>query len=102
MKGERSGQGAGLLDEQLKIVVKLGGDTEAPGEPIVGGDQLAAVADGDRPGTDLREHPQPDECDRDRVAILANGDHRLGVHPRRCLFGGGRRFKGKGAKERAL
>jgi hypothetical protein len=50
-------------------------------------DQAAVVGDPDLACADPRVHPQPDQCDRDRVTVLADRDHRLAVDPRRGLLG---------------
>ena len=51
------------------------------------GDHVAVVGDADLARADPGVHPQPDQGDRDRVAVLADRDHRLGIDARRGLFG---------------
>jgi len=45
------------------------------------------VADHDLARTDPRRHPQADQGDRDRVAVLPDRHQRLRIHARRCLLG---------------
>jgi hypothetical protein len=46
------------------------------------GDLAATVVDRDLPGADARADPQARQRDRNRVAVLADRDQRLGVHAR--------------------
>ena len=39
------GERAGLVDQQLEVMVKLGRDPEPPGQAVVAGDRLAVVGD---------------------------------------------------------
>ena len=60
----------------------------APGETLVGGDDLAVVPDRDLPRADLGADPHPDQAGGDRVAVLADRDQRLGVNAGARLLGG--------------
>jgi hypothetical protein len=81
LKRERVLHAAGPALEQLEVVVKLGARAKAAVQALVDRDHLAAVVDRDLPGADARTDPQPGEGDRDRVAVLADGDQRLLIHP---------------------
>ena len=65
---QRAGHRPGLSGEQLQVVVELGGGLTAAAEALVAGD-------------DRRRDPQPDQADRDRVAVPADRDQSLGVDP---------------------
>jgi AcrR family transcriptional regulator len=82
MQRDGPGERAGLVDEQIEVVVELGRDPEPSGEPVVVRDGLPVVRDRDLSGADLGQHPQPDEADRDRVPVLTDCDHRLRVDAR--------------------
>ncbi len=68
-------------------MIQLRGSAVAAGEPLVGGDDLAVVPDRDLPRADLGAHPHPGEAGGDRVAVLADRHHRLGVHAWARLLG---------------
>src|SRR5207244_2433671 len=83
---QRALQRARLDPEQLEIVVEPGCGLEAAVETRVAGDLPALVADHDLAGADRRLHPQPDQRDRHRVAVLPDRDQGLRVHPRRGVL----------------
>ena len=64
------------------------------------GDLAAAVRDRDLARADRGGHAQPDERDRDRVAVLSDRDQRLGVDAWRDLLGGLQRLAGQRAQQR--
>src|SRR3954454_6140148 len=64
------------------------------------GDLATAVRDRDRPRADRRGDAQPNERDRDRVAVLTDRDQRLGVDARRDLLGRLQRLVGQRAQQR--
>ena len=99
---DRPGERAGLVDQQLEVVVKLGGDPEPAGQAVVAGDRLAVVRDRDLPGADLGQDPQPDQADRHRVAVLTNRHHRLRVDPRARVLAGLRPLGGQRSQQRPL
>ena len=75
-------QPAGLVVEQLEVVIELGAGPELAVQPLVAGDLTAAVVDRDLPRADPGADLQPGERDRHRVAVLADRDQRLRIHPR--------------------
>ena len=66
------------------------------------GDWLAVVRHHDLPGADLGQHPQPDQADRHRVAVLANRHHRLRIDPRARVLAGQRALRGQRSQQRPL
>jgi hypothetical protein len=57
MQHDGPGERTGLVDEQLKVMVKLGRDGEPAGEPIVASHGLPVERHHDLAGADLRVHP---------------------------------------------
>lgn len=84
----RARQGTRLAGEDARVVAEAGSDLVAAGQALVGGDDRAAGEDLDPAGADPRSHPAAEQLAGDRVAVLAHRDHRLGVHPHRCLLAG--------------
>ena len=96
------GERARLVDQQVEIVLQLRRDTEPARETIVRSDRIAVVGDHDHPRADLRVHAQPDQADRDRVAVLTNGHHRLRVNAWARLLAGLRALSRQRSKQRPL
>ena len=102
MQRDRPGERARLVDQQLQVVVELR-RRRRTGRPGGRGARPACRrGDRDLPGADLDEHAQPDQADRHRVAVLANGHHRLRIDPRTRLLAGLRPLVGQRSQQRPL
>jgi hypothetical protein len=82
VKGGGAGQGTGLADQRLQVVVEFEAGSIAGDEPLVPGDLLAAVVDHELGGVEHDADGAADQPHRHRVAVHPDADLAVAVDPR--------------------